>query len=153
MTSNVGSHISREMSRVGFVAGTKAETKKKEDEYRKSIREELKEHFKPEFLNRVDEVVIFNSLNRQSIERIVDIQLQELTERLQEKGIKVTIDISAKKYIAKNGFDPEYGARPVKRLIQKMILDQLADKIIGGQIKDGGKVKISSQESGITVST
>ena len=153
MTSNVGSHISREMSRVGFTASTKAEIKKREDEYRKSIREELKSHFKPEFLNRVDEVIIFNSLNKQAIERIVDIQLQELTERLQEKGIKVVVDISAKKYIAKNGFDPEYGARPVKRLIQKMILDQLADKIIGGQIKDGGKVKISSKESGITVST
>ena len=153
MTSNVGSHISREMSRVGFTASTKAEIKKREDEYRKSIREELKSHFKPEFLNRVDEVIIFNSLNKQAIERIVDIQLQELTERLQEKGIRVVVDISAKKYIAKNGFDPEYGARPVKRLIQKMILDQLADKIIGGQIKDGGKVKISSKESGITVST
>ena len=153
MTSNVGSHISREMSRVGFTASTKAEIKKQEDEYRKSIKEELKEHFKPEFLNRVDEVVIFNSLHRQAIEKIVEIQLQELTERLQEKGIKVTIDASAKKYIAQNGFDPEYGARPVKRLIQKMILDQLADKIIGGQIKDGGKVKISSKESGITVST
>lgn len=153
MTSNVGSHISREMSRVGFTAGTKSEVRKKEDEYRKSIKEELREHFKPEFLNRVDEVIIFNSLNRQAIEQIVEIQLQDLTKRLQEKGIKVTIDASAKKYIAKNGFDPEYGARPVKRLIQKMILDQLADKIIGGQIKDGGKVKISSQESGITVST
>ncbi|MCR4261065.1 MAG: AAA family ATPase [Candidatus Colwellbacteria bacterium] len=153
MTSNVGSHISREMSRVGFTASTKAEIKKREDEYRKSIKEELKSHFKPEFLNRVDEVVIFNSLNKQAIEKIVDIQLQELSERLQEKGIKVVVDISARKYIAKNGFDPEYGARPVKRLIQKMILDQLADKIIGGQIKDGGKVKISSKESGITVST
>src|SRR3989338_334555 len=153
MTSNVGSQYSREMSRVGFTASTKAEIKKQEDEYRKSIKEELKSHFKPEFLNRVDEVIIFNSLNKQAIERIVDIQLQELTERLQEKGIRVVVDISAKKYIAKNGFDPEYGARPVKRLIQKMILDQLADKIIGGQIKDGGKVKISSQESGITVST
>ena len=153
MTSNVGSHLSREMSRVGFTAGTKAEVKKKEDEYRKSIKEELRERFKPEFLNRVDEVIIFNSLNRPSIEKIVEIQLQELIERLQERGIKVIIDASAKKYIAKNGFDPEYGARPVKRLIQKMILDQLADKIIGGKIKDGGKVKISSEESGITVST
>ncbi len=153
MTSNVGSHISREMSRVGFTAGTKTEMKKREDEYKKSIKGELKEHFKPEFLNRVDEVIVFNSLNRQSIEKIVDIQLQELTKRLQGKGIKITVDVSARKYIAKNGFDPEYGARPVKRVIQKMILDQLADKIIGGQIKDGGKVKISSKESGITVST
>jgi len=153
MTSNVGSHISRQMSRVGFIASTKSEIKKKEDEYRKSIKGALKEHFKPEFLNRVDEVIIFNSLDKQAIQKIVDIQLAELTERLKEKGIKVAVDAAARKYIAEHGFDPEYGARPVKRVIQRMILDKLADKMIGGQIKDGGKVKISSKESGITVST
>ncbi|MEX2054180.1 MAG: AAA family ATPase [Candidatus Colwellbacteria bacterium] len=153
MTSNVGSHISRQMSRVGFTASTKAEVKKKEDEYRKSIKGSLKEQFKPEFLNRIDEVIIFNSLDKKAIDRIVDIQLKELGDRLKERGIKIVVDAAAKKYIAEHGFDPEYGARPVKRVIQRMILDKLADKIIGGQIKDGGKVKISSKESGITVST
>ncbi|MDZ4231327.1 MAG: AAA family ATPase, partial [Patescibacteria group bacterium] len=153
MTSNVGSHISRQMSRVGFTASTKAEIKKKEDEYRKSIKIALKDQFKPEFLNRVDEVIIFNSLDKKAIDKIVDIQLKELSDRLKDRGIKITVDAAAKKYIAEHGFDPEYGARPVKRVIQRMILDKLADKIIGGQIKDGGKVKISSKESGITVST
>ncbi|MBU2101556.1 AAA family ATPase [Patescibacteria group bacterium] len=152
MTSNVGSHISREMSRVGF-ATRGLEIKKKEEEYRDSIKKALKDKFKPEFLNRIDEVVIFNSLNKKSISEIVDIQIGELIERLKERGIKLTVDAAAKKYIVDHGFDPDYGARPVKRTIQKMILDKLADKIIGGGIKDGGKVKVSFKESNITVSS
>ena len=104
-------------------------------------------------MNRVDDIIIFNSLSKESISNIVEIQVNELIERLKERGIKLTVDASAKKYIVDNGFDPEFGARPVKRVIQKMILDKLADKIIGGKIKDGGKVKVSFKESGIAVTS
>jgi len=152
MTSNVGSHISREMSRVGFSVGG-SEGRKKEEEYRDSLRVALKEQFKPEFLNRIDDVIIFNSLNKKAIARIVDIQIEELIKRLKERGIKLTVDNTAKKYIVDHGFDPEYGARPVKRVIQRAILDKLADKIIGGGIKNGGKVKVGFRESNITIST
>ncbi|PIR98316.1 MAG: type VI secretion system ATPase TssH [Candidatus Colwellbacteria bacterium CG10_big_fil_rev_8_21_14_0_10_41_28] len=151
MTSNVGSHITKEMSKVGFAADSASEARKKESVYKSEITSSLKEQFKPEFLNRIDEVVIFNSLDKKAIRRIVDIQLEELIERLKERGIKVAIDVSAKKYIVEHGFDPDYGARPIKRVIQKMILDKLADKIIGGNIKDGSKIKISSKKSGISV--
>ncbi len=151
MTSNVGSHISREMSRVGF-STRGSEGKKKEEEYRDSLKSALREQFKPEFLNRIDDVVIFNSLNKKAISEIVDIQIQELVERLKDRGIKLMVDTAARKYIIDHGFDPEYGARPVKRVIQKMILDKLADKIIGGDIKNGGKVKVGFKESSITVS-
>ncbi len=153
MTSNVGSHISRELSRLGFMAEGKAEAKKKEEGYREAMQRALKERFKPEFLNRVDEIVIFNSLTKQAIARIVDIQLKELGERLKERDIKLVVDASAKQYIIKHGFDPEYGARPVKRVIQRFILDKLADKIISGHIRNGGKVKVSFKESGITLSS
>jgi ATP-dependent Clp protease ATP-binding subunit ClpB len=82
-------------------------------------------------------------LTRESIEKIVEIQLMQVEDRLKERGITLAIEKSARKYLAEEGFDPEFGARPMKRLIQKMILDRLADKIIRGELKDGGKVKVN----------
>ncbi|KKU85404.1 MAG: ATP-dependent chaperone ClpB [Parcubacteria group bacterium GW2011_GWA2_47_8b] len=152
MTSNVGSQYFKEMSRLGFVSdGNQAEAK--EADLKERILESLKRTFKPEFLNRIDETVVFNTLRKKEIEKIVDLQVEMLKERLKERNIKINIDTAAKKYIVDNGFDPEYGARPIRRLIQKAILDKLADKIIGGQIKDGDKVKISFEKSSITVSS
>lgn len=152
MTSNVGSQFSREMSRLGFTASESESTKTKDKDYRDRIKTALKEHFRPEFLNRIDEIIIFNSLDKKVLSDIVDIQIKELTERLEEKGIKVTIDSKAKKYIIENGFDPEFGARPMERLIQRVILDKLADHIIRGKVKDGSKVKISLDKSDIKIS-
>ncbi len=151
LTSNVGSELFKEMSKLGFDVSASAETKKQED-YRVRIRTSLKEHFRPEFLNRIDDIIIFNSLSREDVAKIVDIQLSELTKQVEERGIKLMIDPSAKKYIIDNGFDPEYGARPIKRMIQRTILDRLADKLIGGVIKNGSKVKISFEKSDIKVS-
>ena len=152
MTSNVGSQFSREISRLGFSAPGDREAATKEEDYRNKIKKALREQFKPEFLNRIDEIIIFNSLDRKALARIVDIQLSELTCRLKERGIIISINAKAKKYLIDNGFDPEYGARPMKRLVQRVILDKLADKIIGGEIKDGSKVKVSLDKSNITVS-
>ncbi len=151
MTSNVGSEFTRAMSRMGFAASEEATAKAKEEEYRSRIQESLRQRFRPEFLNRLDETIIFHALDRKVIAEIVEIQLKQLTEQLKKRGIKVAIDPSAKRYVAEHGFDPDYGARPVKRLIQKAILDSLADKLIKGEIKDGSKVRISSQKSGIRV--
>ena len=152
MTSNVGSQFTREMSRLGFTTAESEETKSKDEDYKKRIKGALKESFRPEFLNRIDEVVIFNSLGKSVLSSIVDIQLAELTEQLEERGIKLSVDTKAKKYIIDNGFDPEFGARPMKRLIQRVILDKLADRIIKGEVKDGSKVKISLDKSDITIS-
>jgi len=150
MTSNVGSQYFKEMSRLGFVSdGNQVEAK--EADLKERILESLKRTFKPEFLNRIDETVVFNTLHKKEIEKIVDLQLEMVREKLKERDIKINIDTAAKKYIVDNGFDPEYGARPIRRLIQKAILDKLADKIIGGQIKDGDKIKISFEKSSITV--
>ncbi len=123
-----------------------------EGNFKEKVMESLRRTFKPEFLNRLDELIIFNPLRKKEIEKIVDLQIELVKEKLKEKNIKVNIDPAAKKYIVEHGFDPEYGARPIKRLIQKAILDKLADKIIGGEIQDGAKVKISFSESDITVS-
>ena len=155
MTSNVGGHYFKEMAHLGFSGAGSRESgyKEKEEEFREKIRQSLKETFKPEFLNRLDETIIFNSLRRVDIEKIVDIQLEKVREKLAQKNIKAVIDSQARKYVVDHGFDAEYGARPIKRLIQKIILDKLADQIIKGEVKDGGKVKIGLTKSSLTISS
>ncbi|MBI5079265.1 AAA family ATPase [Candidatus Wolfebacteria bacterium] len=150
LTSNVASEQFKEMSRIGFE--TSAAKKEKEDAseqkriFREKVMAELKETFRPEFLNRLDEIIIFNSLTGKEIEKIVDLQLEILKKKLAEKGIKAVIDDSLKNYLAKEGFDAEYGARPIKRLIQKFILNNLADRIIRGELKNAKKIKIGFKE-------
>ncbi len=151
LTSNVGSELTRQMSNIGFAAPNETEARLKEEDYRNRIRESLREHFRTEFLNRLDEIIIFHSLTKADIMAIVDIQLKLVRELLEKKGIKFVIDQSAKKYIVEKGFDPEFGARPIKRFIQKTILDKLADRIIRGEIKDGKKVKISFENSEVKI--
>lgn len=141
MTSNVGSHYFKEMSHLGFNMKAK-EAEHQEENFKVKVKDSLKQNFKPEFLNRIDEIIIFNSLKREDIEKIVDIQLAEIKERLAKRNIQVTVDPATRKYIIEHGFDPDFGARPIARLIQKTILDAMADKMIRGQIKEGDKVKV-----------
>lgn len=154
MTSNVGSHYFRELSKLGFETEVKDVQldKDKKQEFKDKVLSELKETFKPEFLNRLDEIVVFNSLNKEALLKIVDLQLGIVKKKLENKDIKVAFDLQAKRYLVDNGFDPDFGARPIKRLIQKAVLDQLSDKIIKGEIKNGDKIKISYSGSSISVS-
>ncbi|HUC02171.1 MAG TPA: AAA family ATPase [Candidatus Paceibacterota bacterium] len=142
MTSNVGSEYLKAMSRIGFSAEG-AEAAVEEGEYRDKVTEALRGSFRPEFLNRIDDVIIFNPLHRNDIEKIVDIQIRAIEKRLADRHIKLEVEPAARAHLAKEGFSPEYGARPLKRLMQKVILDKLADKIIRGEFKDGGKVKVN----------
>jgi len=144
MTSNVGSHYLKEMASFGFSSGvSEKKIEQHEDEFKDRVKGELKNHFKPEFLNRIDEIIIFKSLRRDDIEKIVDIQLEQIKEKLAKRNIVIAIDSSTRKYIVEHGFDPDFGARPIARLIQKTILNAMADKMIRGQIKDGDKIKIA----------
>jgi len=154
MTSNVGSHYFKEMSRVGFSSASEGKIEEKEADFKTRVRGALKESFKPEFLNRIDEIIVFSSLKKEDIEKIVDIHLLAIKNKLAAKGIVLAVDPSVRAYIVENGFDPDFGARPIARLIQKAILDKMADKMIRGQVKDGDKVKISfkDSEAAITVS-
>lgn len=150
MTSNVGSQYVKAMSNLGFRASEgAADMKEEEDSFQGKIMESLRRNFRPEFLNRIDDIVMFHPLKPKDIEQIVDIQLDLIQNRLMEHNIKLSLDPSARKYIAKEGFDPEFGARPLKRLMQKMILDALADKIIRGELKDGGKIKINYKQNSL----
>ena len=132
---------------------TGEEIKKEEEEYKDKIMELLKEHFRPEFLNRIDEICIFNPLKPSDIMKIVELQLALVKDKLAERGVALVFNAAAKKYIAENGFDPEFGARPVKRLIQKMVLDKLADHIIRGELKNGSRVKVDLKGNSLVFSS
>ncbi|PIT92539.1 MAG: type VI secretion system ATPase TssH [Candidatus Harrisonbacteria bacterium CG10_big_fil_rev_8_21_14_0_10_42_17] len=153
MTSNVGSHYLKEMSHIGFNNGEeKPEHMNQADAFKEKVHTALKKHFKPEFLNRIDEITVFNPLSPKEIEKIVDLQLAIVKEKLAERGMKLRVSLEAKKYLVEHGYDIDFGARPIKRLVQKMILDQLADKMIRKEVKDGDKVEVTFMDSDIRVS-
>jgi len=106
--------------------------------------------FRPEFLNRVDEILLFHRLRREDMGRIVDIQLQRLHKLLEERKIAIKLEPSAREWLADKGYDPAYGARPLKRVIQKSLQDPLAELILSGKVKDGDNVKVSSNKQGLT---
>jgi len=154
LTSNVGSEYFQEISRLGFeVPGKKEQSKSSEkaELFKEKVMEKLKENFRPEFLNRLDEIIVFNSLGLQEIEKIVEIQLEQVRKRLVKRNLNVVIDESVKKYIIQEGFDPDFGARPIKRMIQKAILDQLADQLIKGKFENVKKIKISFKNSHLSI--
>jgi ATP-dependent Clp protease ATP-binding subunit ClpB len=106
--------------------------------------------FRPEFLNRVDEIILFHRLKRDQMGRIVDIQMQRLAKLLEDRKITVQLDAKARDWLAEKGYDPAYGARPLKRAIQKSVQDPLAELILSGKVKDGDTVAISANRQGIT---
>ena len=112
------------------------------------VNQELKNTFRPEFLNRVDEIIIFETLTKDNFKNIISIQLEELAKRVESQSIKLNIDASAIERISKDGIDFEYGARPIKRTIQNLIENPLSDKILSGDIKSGDLVNITSGEIG-----
>src|SRR4029077_7120724 len=122
MTSNVGSEYLKAMSRIGFNTQVSAP---EEGDYREKVMDSLRHSFRPEFLNRIDEIVIFNPLRKADIEKIVDIQIKFIQKRLEdEHHIKLEVEPAAREHLVKEGFSAEFGARPLKRLLQKVILDK-----------------------------
>jgi ATP-dependent Clp protease ATP-binding subunit ClpB len=110
----------------------------------------VRAHFRPEFLNRVDEIILFHRLRREDMARIVDIQIKGLDRLLADRKIVIDLDSASRDWLAEKGYDPAYGARPLKRVIQKNLQDPLAEMILSGRIKDGEKVKISANKLGLT---
>ena len=143
MTSNLGNEIIKQYT-IGFADGAdeKRAYSLRQDEMKEKIDKILKENFKLEFLNRIDEIVLFKSLPKTVLAKIVDLELAKVEKRLKNKNITLKIAAKVKKVLADKGYDTTYGARPLKRIIQNMILDELALDIIEGKIKDGDKVAI-----------
>ena len=149
MTSNVGARNITEHKSIGF---SSAEEKNKNYEQIKSeVMSELKKEFRPEFLNRVDEIIVFKQLDETEIEKIVDIMIKNSISRLNERDIKVTVTNAMKKHIAKKGFDPLYGARPLRRAIQSLVEDELAEDILDGKIKDGDNITLDYNKDEVVV--
>ncbi len=134
MTSNVGSEYLMHLS--------KEELEKNYDKIKEQIMDELKKRFRPEFLNRIDEIIIFHPLSEEEIKKIVDLLIAKLNKRLEERGIKIVLTEEAKSALAKRGYIPEFGARPLRRTIQRDIETPLSVKILEGTVKDGDTVKI-----------
>ncbi|RPI74661.1 MAG: ATP-dependent chaperone ClpB [Desulfobacteraceae bacterium] len=134
MTSNVGSQWIQENQG------------KENSQMKKQVMDALRQTFRPEFLNRIDEIIIFNALGVEEIKKIVDIQMAILSKRLQDAKITIELSPKAREFLANTGFDPVYGARPLKRTIQQMIQDPLAMKILEGSVKEGDKVKVDIRD-------
>ena len=148
MTSNLGAVALREEKSVGFGAKT---VQQNYDAMEKRIREELKNSFRPELLNRIDETIVFHKLQKEELRQIVGIMAKEITSRLQELNITVKITSAVLDVLAEEGFDPEYGARPIRRAIQKKIEDPLSEALLSGEIRFGQQVTIGATKGKITI--
>jgi ATP-dependent Clp protease ATP-binding subunit ClpB len=134
------------------LASTEIQKKKTAEEKAAAAEEVLKGYFRPEFLNRIDEIIVFNSLTLEVLEKIVDIQIAEAIQRLQERKIILEVTKNLRAYFADKGYDPEYGARPLKRLINRELLDELAKQIIAGTVQAGDTVQADIKKGKVVVS-
>ena len=146
MTSNIGARRLKDFGQgVGF--GTAAKTAQADDNSKSIIENALKKAFAPEFLNRIDDVMVFNALEKEDIDKIIDIELEKLILRIKDLGYELILSDKAKDYIAEKGFDKEYGARPLKRAIQKYVEDTIAEEIISAHIHEGDSIKLDLDET------
>ena len=139
MTSNVGAELIRKTSSLGFRAQKDEVTYQ---DMKDKLLEEVKRTFKPEFLNRIDDIIVFRSLAKGDLDKIVDIELGYVAERLKEQNISLEVSPEAKQLLIEKGFDPVFGARPLKRTIQRYLEDPLAHEIISGHFKDKAQIKV-----------
>jgi ATP-dependent Clp protease ATP-binding subunit ClpB len=144
MTSNIGSpHLIENASESGEIA----------EEVRKRVMNELRAHFRPEFLNRVDEIILFKPLTLAEIKKIVELQLQLLRARLADRHIQLELSDAAKEHIAREGYDPVYGARPLKRFLQRQVETALSRKLLAGEIQDHSRVTVEFQKGALVFSS
>jgi len=144
MTSNVGAQEIQRDSGIGFRVSTS-----EQDDYesmKQKVTDQLKRTFRPEFLNRVDEVIVFHALNKEHLKSIVDIMLEELREQLQERDIDLEVTERAKELVANRGFDPDFGARPLRRAIQRLIENPLSEEMLKGSFEDGQKIVVDAKD-------
>ncbi len=147
MTTNVGAEEIRRQTALGFKLqrDEKTEEKLSYEEMRKKLTEQLKRTFRPEFINRVDSVIVFRSLNRDDIRRIVGLELTKVTERLVEHNVTLTATEAALELLAQQGYDPEMGARPLRRVIQNKVEDPLSDGLLAGEFQEGDTIEIEAE--------
>ncbi|MEW6080825.1 MAG: ATP-dependent Clp protease ATP-binding subunit [Bacillota bacterium] len=146
MTSNVGADLIRRQATVGFRADREAETGY--SEMKDTIMEQVKKTFRPEFLNRIDEFIVFHALTQENVSEIVDLMLEKVARRLKEMGIELDVSAEIKSYLVKEGFDPVYGARPLRRAIQRFVEDPLSEEVLRGRVKENDRVLVALDSEG-----
>ncbi len=153
MTSNIGARLITDKKSLGFSQATKGEddSKKEYEETKKEVMETLKRELRPEFINRIDEIIVFHKLTDEEIGQIIDIMLNEVIKRLEVQKIKIELEPEVKKLIASKGIDKNFGARPLRRTIQSVLEDKLAEEILDGNLKKSKLTKVGVQEEKIVV--
>jgi ATP-dependent Clp protease ATP-binding subunit ClpC len=147
MTSNVGTQYARKGGALGFLRA--GENGQDQDEAHRDIEKALKQTFRPEFLNRVDEIIIFNDLTVADVEHIVGLQMQEIGSRLAEQGLQVELTDAARSWLARQGFDPQFGARPLRRALQRYVESPLSVRLLRGDFERGDLVIVDAGEQGL----
>ena len=150
MTSNIGARLITDKKVLGFEKNDN-NIEKEYEELKKSVMQEVKREFKPEFLNRVDDIIVFHKLNEENIGNIIDIMLSNVKKRMKEKNIKIKFDKKVKELIARKGTDINYGARPLRRAIQNLVEDKIAEEILNDNIKEGDEITISANEKEVII--
>jgi ATP-dependent Clp protease ATP-binding subunit ClpC len=149
MTSNVGTQFGAKGGTIGFHRdgdeGTLDDRKLRTD-----IEDTLKRTFRPEFLNRIDEIIIFHTLTREHVKKIVDLQMEEIADRLAEHGITITLTDAAREWLANEGYDPQFGARPLRRTLQKRVESPMSVKLLRGEFKAGDTVLVDVDQEGLS---
>jgi ATP-dependent Clp protease ATP-binding subunit ClpC len=150
MTSNIGADMIKNQTSLGFAMkrDEAAEEKLSYEEMRKKLNESLKRAFRPEFINRMDSVVIFRSLNKEDIQQIVSLELAKVSERLKDHSLLLTASEEALASLATLGYDTEFGARPLRRVIQQKVEDPLSDRLLAGEFVNGDSIAIGVNEDG-----
>jgi ATP-dependent Clp protease ATP-binding subunit ClpC len=153
MTSNVGAEMIKRQSSLGFALKRDEETEEKQayDEMRKKLMDSLRRVFRPEFINRVDNVIVFRALSKQDIEQIVMLEINKVAQRLEEHSIQLSATTEALDLLADEGYDPEMGARPLRRVIQKKIEDPLSDSLLSGEFVDGDTIMVEVEEGKVVL--
>jgi len=147
MTSNIGTEYVRKGGTLGFIKPSNEEELKLVADHKK-IEDALKRTFRPEFLNRVDEIIIFSPLTVEDVEKIVELQMRALRERLKEQGLEIELSDAARKWLARQGYDPNFGARPLRRAMQKYLESPLSMQLLKGQFKAGDRVHVDVSPDG-----
>lgn len=149
MTSNVGARLITEKKQLGF--NDSKDTQKEEKNIKKDVLGELKKQFRPEFLNRIDDIIVFTRLSENDINKIIEIMIREVKEKLEKQNIRLEIDDNVKSLIENKGIDTEYGARPLRRTIQNVLEDSIAESILDGNIKPGKQTKLTVKDDKVCI--
>jgi ATP-dependent Clp protease ATP-binding subunit ClpC len=148
LTSNIGAELIKKQSVMGFGGNQRDETKY--DVMKEKILEEAKKALKPEFINRLDDLIVFHPLAKKELYKIVDLEISKVVERIKTKEILIELDELAKDFLADKGYDPDYGARPMRRAVERHLEDPMAEELLRGTIKSGDTVKVSALDGKLT---